>query len=216
MHPQHCWETGGGTEEEELFENANSVSKATAPKSSHVTLTVRTAKVDALQLIQQQTPAPTTKTTVRRRRLRKQPLREELAVQFEMDIQFQGKECTVVRSLYRMRQLREELVEENYEHLPALPTLSGCNNNDSKLNLTVLQASLFSYVPALEEWLRSIFRIVSMGESPTLTHFVLEPLCFLHTVSAEVFLDWNRTRKQQVLLSSSCSSLESIAEHADE
>lgn len=169
-----------------------------------IAVTVKSAKVDALHLIQPSVPASRTNRRRQRTAPRQtlQPRPEELAVQFEMDIRFQGKECTVVRSLFRMRQLREELVEEDSsKRLPPLPSLP----EHSKRNLTVLQASLLHYVPELEDWLRALFRLVPIGESPTLLHFVLEPLCFLHTVSADVYLDWNRTRKQIL-------SLESIAE----
>jgi hypothetical protein len=174
---------------------------------SEVKLAIREVKVDSAHLIL---------TTLgsgflgRKRRpgTRKPAIRpEELAIQFEMDLSFAGRECTVVRSFYRLSQLRDELVEEmGADRIPEFPMLP----KNLRHNLTLLKALLRPYVPLLEDWLRRIFSTVSMRNSPTLTHFVLEPLCFLRTGCADLHLATQFVKRRKELL------LESIAEHEEE
>ena len=131
------------------------------------------------------------------------PTPQELAIQFALEVSYNKQHCKFVRSLYRMRQLCEELAEElryspfskGVPELPAIDTSTG--------SFGMMQAQLSTYAPELERWLRKLFVIVSASDSPTLTHFYLEPLCFMHCLSAS-----NE--------SSSSFSLESIAEHCEE
>lgn len=173
---------------------------------SEVTLSIREAKVDSTHLIlttlgsgcKKRRPGGRSRRTVKP---------EELAVQFEMDIAFNSRECTVVRSFYRLRQLRDELVEEKgAERIPEFPMLP----KNLRHNVTLLKALIRPYVPLLEDWLRRVFSTISMRNSPTLTHFVLEPLCFLRTNCAELYIATEFVKRKKELL------LESIAEHEDE
>ena len=107
---------------------------------------------------------------------------------FELEISWNGRQYTVVRSLRRMRQFREELVVElellqwNKKPVvvPEFPSLP--ENGGSNQSFTLLQSLLRTHVPALEAWLRKVFGLVSnVDDSATLTHFVLEPVCSLHS-----------------------------------
>lgn len=124
-------------------------------------------------------------------------------MQFELDVNYNGRRYAVVRSLNRLRLLREELVDE-LDHdcdsrqaacdsygrkdvhcsLPELPSLQE-NGSYSNQSFSMLQALLLSYTPVLERWLQMVFHQVSITDSPTVTHFLLEPICFLHSDAGE-------------------------------
>ena len=130
-------------------------------------------------------------------------------MQFALEVTWNGRRYTVVRSLHRMRQLRDELVSElgvlqpnKKVTVPELPSLPG-NGGSS---FTLLQALQRSHVPALEAWLGKVFALVSsVNESATLTNFVLEPICSLHTPVKRLPLS---ERLPLLLRRSSLSSIE--------
>jgi hypothetical protein len=204
---------GGGcssSEEEKIDYSYHYNTSSSLAFGSEVKLAIREAKVDSSHLILKTLGSGGGAGGGRKRRpgTRKLAIRpEELAIQFEMDIAFNGRECTVVRSFYRLSQLRDELVEEmGADRIPEFPMLP----KNLRHNLTLLKALLRPYVPLLEDWLRRIFWTVSMRNSPTLTHFVLEPLCFLRTGCADLHLATEFIKRRKELL------LESIAELDEE
>lgn len=216
---------------------------------SGVEISVREARIDALQLIRSLTnpivsPTATTphksKKQRRRRNLhttsttdllssRAEASPQELAMQFELDVSVEGREYTVVRSLYRMRQLHDELVEES-EHYEetlddtccnrhtvrlSIPEMPSLQENGSCTSFCVMQASLRSFAPALECWLKKIVRLIPTKDSLTLTHFLLEPVCFSHSgsgVQMSISVSSDSCRR----FGSKLSSLESIEEIHDE
>lgn len=198
--------------------SASCCAAATA-KPDKISISVKEARIDTIQLIQSLTScaAPLLRAAKNKRSKRrrnsppaspehgpKQPLRiattktasgagghyhpssssNERAMQFEIDISWNGRQYTVVRSLERMR---EELVAELemlrlktssafVPELPSLPDSCCCSNQSS---FTLLQGLLRSHVPAIETWLCRVFTTVvpHVNDSATLTNFVLEPVC---------------------------------------
>lgn len=203
--PSPVMDSSCSEQQEEKLEVSCHYNSSYRALGSEVTLSIREAKVDSTHLILTTLGSGCRKRRPGARRRLVQP--EELAVQFEMDIAFNGRECTVVRSFYRLRQLRDELVEEKgAERIPVFPMLP----RNLRHNDTLLKALLRPYVPQVEDWLRRVFSSVSMRNSPTLTHFVLEPLCFLRTGCADLYIATEFVKRRKELL------LESIAEHEDE
>jgi hypothetical protein len=113
---------------------------------------------------------------------------KERAMQFEMSISWNGRQYIVVRSLERLRYLREELVAElqmlddiklataGVPEMPNLPDNGGCANQ----SFALLQGLLRAHMPAMESWLNQVFRLLPhINDSATLTNFVLEPVCLL-------------------------------------
>jgi len=108
---------------------------------------------------------------------------------FDMEICWNGRQYTVVRSLHRLRQLREELIAElemlqvsknTAAAVPELPSLP--ENGGSNQSFTLLQGLLRSHVPAMEAWLQKVFWLVpNVNDCATLTNFILEPICSLHS-----------------------------------
>ena len=143
---------------------------------------------------------------------------EELAMQFEMSISWNGRQYMVVRSLERMRCMREQLVIElemmkmkttaPVPELPLLPDNGGCSNQ----SFALLQGMLRSHIPTVEIWLNQVFALVPrVNDSVTLTNFILEPVCSLQ--SAPVLLLKQSTSLPTLLRR---SSLASISEDEEE
>ena len=112
---------------------------------------------------------------------------KERAMQLELSISWNGRQYSVVRSLERLRYLREELVAElpmldgvkmgtTVPEMPHLPDNGSCANQ----SLAQLQGLLRSHIPAMEHWLNQVLRLVPhINDSATLTNFILEPVCLL-------------------------------------
>ena len=111
---------------------------------------------------------------------------KECAMLFEMSISWNGRQYSVVRSLERLRYMREELVAEmkmldmkNATAVPEMPNLpdnGGCANQ----SFALLQGLLRAHMPSMERWLNQVFRLVPhINDSATLTNFILQPVCML-------------------------------------
>jgi len=192
-----------------------------------VEVTVREAKIDCQQLIQS---LMTSNTTVKRGRPRRRnsppylyspitpPPPQELAMCFELSVVFKGRHYTVNRSLFRIRQLRQELVDELnnaydcssscFISIPELPELEEKGSapvaySNAGQSFSLLHALLRSYAPTLEAWLRKVFAMVAVNNnfdsvlSPTVTQFLLEPL---------LLCDPSRNNNNTVSTSTSSSS----------
>lgn len=142
---------------------------------------------------------------------------------FELDVSWNGRQYTLVRSLRRLRLLRDELVNELQmgqldkppPMVPELPSLP--ENGGSNQSFTLLQGLLRSHVPAVETWLRKIFGLVSnVNDSATLTSFVLEPVCSLHSPAAEPAMPLKSRSLPSLLRRVSLMSIEEDHEDDDE
>jgi hypothetical protein len=196
------------------------------PVPPEVDIAVTEAKIDAVQLIRSLT------STVKRRAIRRldmvRPRKgyrltdlisrqwsssstpQEHAMEFELSISFNGRRYTVVRSLPRIRQLRQDLVEElersSFDdcredfkecldctcNVPELPSVleqedfTACSQS-----FTLLHAMIRAFTPTLESWLRCVVSLIPPKDSPILTSFLLEPLCLVHDAP---YLDRRPTR----------------------
>jgi hypothetical protein len=177
-------------QEQKINYSEPSFSRRKRSDDGFVQISVKQANIDSLLLIQSLMSnsghsSGSSSNSTRTRRCSTTKLDsvppQELAMQFELQVLFQGRQYTVVRSLCRIRQLREELLDELKNgcssSIPELPAL----RQDGARSFSLLQAILRSYVPTLEDWFRTLVKhVVPSGESPTLAHFLLEPLCLLY------------------------------------
>jgi hypothetical protein len=231
----------------------------TSISTPEVKISVKDAKIDALQLIRSLTNTvvvPSTTTTQqskqrgRRRRIStaasittdrptgssktKVNSPQEVAMLFELDVSYQGRQFTMVRSLHRIRQLRDELMDVVHASdycgdvsdtcccrsreccsIPNLPSLQE-SGSCSVQNFSLLQALLRSYAPALELWLHKVVRLWSTKNGPTLTNFLLEPVCFLHSGTGEESLSFSVDASNGTRCLGRRTSLESIEELHEE
>lgn len=188
----------------------------TCPSPGAIVIAVKEARIDSMRLIQALTSnAATTlqRSTFGRFQKRKQGTvvekekeikfsPQEGAMQFDLSITFNGRKYTAVRSLPRILQLRQDLVEEVKERrhsveqhykckeldsltIPELPRMyEGCDSDMSPGGATgfvarsfsMLQSLLCSYVPVLEVWLHNVTSLVQPVDSPILRQFLWEPL----------------------------------------
>ena len=182
-------------------------------ESSEVGIDIKAAKIDAAKLVESLTATKKTpkkkkqepsRCTIRRPRHERvqAPLSspQEEAMQFQLSVSLNGQTYTAVRSLPRIRQLRQELVEEQQQQqsvcrgesrqdditvskdcplIPEIPRLQDTAQTGSDgfagRGFSFLQAILRSYTPTLEAWLRQVTTLVSPSSSPSLTHFLWEP-----------------------------------------
>jgi len=169
-----------------------------------VWIDIKEAKVDAAKLIasltrktsaKKQEPSRCSSRTRRRtgERIESSSPHED-AMLFQLSVSLNGRTYNAVRSLPLIRQLRQELVEEQQYIgesrddtkqqcilIPEVPRLQdsvqtgGSPDGFAGRGFSFLQAILRSYTPTLEAWLRTVTTLVSPSKSPSLTHFLREP-----------------------------------------
>lgn len=208
---------------------------------SEIEIVIKDAKIDSLQLIQSLTINSGASSLPRRARRRKSPTSaaehpadmdaaflQELAMLFELEVSHNGRRYTLVRSFYRIRQLREELLLEtstlygDHERssslksastIPELPTLQ--EENSTIKSFSMLHDLLRSHAPGMEIWLRKIVSLVSPTSSPAFATFLLEPICFLHSGNIEqsmISLNGNTAASRQFDRKVSLESIEEMYE----
>lgn len=123
---------------------------------------------------------------------------QEECMQFELSISFYGRSYTAVRNLPAFLHLREDLVAElkgqrsalynnNHCMVPDVPRIDeGVSSRDGVVGrgFAFLHAMMRSYIPTLEGWLREVIRLRPPQDSPSLTHFLWEPVSALRKVES--------------------------------
>ncbi|KAL7511548.1 hypothetical protein ACHAXN_009663 [Cyclotella atomus] len=111
---------------------------------------------------------------------------DEDAIQFELFINFHGREYRAFRAFSTFVQLRNDLLRDrsvpSTVSIPELPSLNEHHENSStrgfhalaRSGFAMLQATAKMYCPVMELWLRSVVEVVP--SSPILNKFLWEPL----------------------------------------
>lgn len=110
---------------------------------------------------------------------------DEEAIQFELFINFHGRQYRAFRAFSTFVQLRNDLLRDRSVpatvSIPELPSLNEHENNSSggfhalaRSGFAMLQATAKMYCPVMEVWLRSV--VEAVPSSPILNKFLWEPL----------------------------------------
>lgn len=110
---------------------------------------------------------------------------DEDAIQFELFINFHGREYRAFRAFSTFVQLRNDLLRDRSVpatvSIPELPSLNEHENRSSsgfhalaRSGFAMLQATAKMYCPVMELWLRSV--VEAVPSSPILNKFLWEPL----------------------------------------
>eukprot|EP00804_Cyclotella_cryptica_P009351 CCRYP_009009-RA/>CCRYP_009009-RA protein AED:0.44 eAED:0.44 QI:0/-1/0/1/-1/1/1/0/388 len=116
------------------------------------------------------------------------PSQDEDAIQFELFINFHGREYKAFRAFSTFVQLRNDLLRDrtvpSTVAIPELPSLSSENYERhssitgfhalARSGFAMLQATAKMYCPEMERWLRHVVEVVP--SSPILNRFLWEPL----------------------------------------
>jgi hypothetical protein len=134
-------------------------------------------------------------------------------MQFELSVCFDGRSYTAIRNLPAILRLREDLVTEMESHksdrfkanlIPEVPRLdeegvAGLREGVVGRGFAFLHALIRSYVPAVEGWLRQVLQLRPPKDSPSLMHFLWEPVS-------------SSSRRDEQLLNTAMLHLDSIEE----
>lgn len=131
---------------------------------------------------------------------------QERAIHFELSVSYHDRTYDGVRSLARIRQLYQELVDgEGYDSddeedeeisnsepcetsrksyskqtIPDLPDMFDDNEYAMASNFRSLYGNLTQYyAPAIESWFQSLFAVITPRTSPVLAYFLCEPSMLL-------------------------------------
>lgn len=110
---------------------------------------------------------------------------DEDAIQFELFINFHGREYRAFRAFSTFVQLRNDLLRDrsvpSTVSIPELPSLNEHENSSTsgfhalaRSGFAMLQATAKMYCPVMELWLRSV--VEAVPSSPILNKFLWEPL----------------------------------------
>lgn len=112
---------------------------------------------------------------------------DEDAIQFELFINFHGREYRAFRAFSTFVQLRNDLLRDrsvpstvSIPELPSLENEGGSSPNSrgfhalARSGFAMLQATAKMYCPVMELWLRSV--VEAVPSSPILNRFLWEPL----------------------------------------